>query len=73
MGLACILKRLAMTQMGLAHHLANRQIRDDAARNALLEETRRINADLQTFTDSYRIDVTKRPAIAAHMKVKGGC
>jgi len=60
MNLPLILKHLALTQMGLAHHFANDKVHDASARLKLLEESQRIVADLQAFTDSHKIEVTKR-------------
>jgi hypothetical protein len=65
MNLPLILKRIALTQMGIADHFANHQFHDQAARLKLLEETKRINADLQAFIDSHKIEVTRRkPGVA---------
>jgi hypothetical protein len=60
-GLAYILKRLVTTQMALVAHVASTHLIDDRVAPALLEESKRIVADLQKFTDEYRIEVTRRP------------
>lgn len=60
--LPALLKRLAMTQMGIAHHFAHPNLYDDSARFDLLNESRYIVADLQTFIDTHKIEVTPRIA-----------
>lgn len=71
MNLPLLLKRIAMTQMGIAHHLANDKIDDRGARLKLLEESQRIVADLQAFTDRYKIPVEPRQAKPARKRECG--
>ena len=67
--LAMIHKRIAKTMMGLAQHIANPQVVHNAGKSLLLEECKGIVADLQTFTDTYRIEVSPRkPKMAVQCK-----
>ena len=58
--LPMLLKRLAMTQMAIAEHIANPWLKDSTKAPKLLEEARAIVADLQAFTNSHIISVVAR-------------
>ena len=58
--LPLLLKHLAASNMALAKEIANPRLINDTRRAKIFEESQRIVADLQRFTDHFVIPVTAR-------------